>query len=264
MEKLSVIVNAISSNEKFLNNLFTEIGTEITTEIKDNKVLFYNIDKEKSVKLYNVLAKNVVSEFGKKILVKIINKNCDYFTKADKYEIWKKAMHRLLDDEYKNNSDYIFRVTTVKDKLEEFLKHSETVSIDGFVNFRLRELEEDLEEVVEECVQDYLLELEYIEFLNMLKYFLSVQSSKYLAVEIIYGNDIFIFADGKNITNECLKDFYSENISGERNTDDFLLNSLISIAPKRVVVKQKEKILNEEIKKTLLGIFGDKIKITTE
>lgn len=263
MEKLSVIVNGISNNERFLNNLFTEIGAEITAEVKDNKVFFYNIDEEKSTKLYRALAKNVVNEFEKKFLVKIINKNCDYFSKADKYEIWKMAMRRLLDDEFENNSDYIFRVQSVKNKLEDFLNNSNVVSIEGFVNFRLKEFEEELEEIVEECVQDYLLELEYVEFINMLKYFLSVQSSKYLAVEVVYGDDILIYADGKNITHECLNDFSREVTCTEANTDDFLLNSLISIAPKRVVVKQK-KMLNDEIKKTLLGIFGDKIKITAE
>lgn len=264
MKKLSVIVNGISNNERFINNLFTEIGGEITTELKDNEVLFFDIEDENSTRLYKVLAKNIVSEFGKKILVRIINKNCDYFSKADKYEVWKMSMKRLLDDEFEINSDYLSRIEVVESKLEDFFSTSQSVSIEGFVNFRLKELEADLEDVVEECVQEYLLEREYVEFINMLKYFVSMQSSKYLAVEIIYGDNILIYGDGKNITDECLKEFYNEVNCIETNTDDFILNSLISTAPKKVTVKQKQRFLNDEIKKTLLGIFGDKIKITTE
>lgn len=262
MKEFSVFVNG-GNGKRFLNNLIMEIGTEISTEVNENEVLLYNIDDEKTDRIYTILAKNVLSEFVRKTLVKIINKNCDYFSKNDKYEVWKMSMRNVLDDEIENNKEYLYRIETVKNKLEDFLSNSNMVSVEGFVNFRLKELEDDLEEVVEECVQDYLLELEYVEFINMLKFFVSVQSSKYLAVDVVYDDEILIYADRKNITRECLEDFNREVICTAVNPDDFLLNSLISIAPKRVVIIQKKK-LNDEIKKTLLGIFGDKLKITTE
>lgn len=262
MRKLSVIVNGISNNERFLNSLFTEIGDEITAEIKDNEVLFYDIDG-KADKLFNVLAKNVLNEFEKKILVKIINKSCDYLSKSDKYEIWKIAMRRLLDDEIENNADYIYKLKNVECKLQDFLTHSDVVSVEGFVNFRLRELEEDLEEMVEECVQDYLLELEYTEFVNMLKYYMSLQKPKYFSVEIVFDKNVLIYADGKDVTSECLKMFNDELCSVYGNKEDFILNSLITIAPKKIVIKHKKK-LSSEFKKTLLGIFENKINFTTE
>ena len=214
--------------------------------------------------MYNVLAENVFTEFSKKSLIKIINKNCDYFSKADKYEIWKMSMAHLLNDKKEKNSEYLYRIEIVKKKLNEFLLNTDTGSVGGFVNFRLKELEYDLEEGVEECVQDYLLEREYAEFINMLRFFISINPSKHLAVEVIYDDKVLIYADGKNITGQCIRDFNREVICTEANIDDFLLNSLISIAPQRIMIKQKNKVLNEEIKKTLLGIFGDKLKITTE
>ena len=57
MKKLSVIVNGLSNNERFINNLFTEISDEIATEIKDNKVLLFNIQDEKIVVFYNSIRK---------------------------------------------------------------------------------------------------------------------------------------------------------------------------------------------------------------
>ena len=59
-------------------------------------------------------------------------------------------------------------------------------------------------------------------------------------------------------------EFNSEINCIANDKDDFLLNSLISIAPKRIIIKQKKNSLNEELKKTLLGIFGDRLKIKTE
>lgn len=264
MRKLSVVVNGISNSKRFLNNLFMEAGSEISAKVNNDVILFYDIDDEKTEKLYNILAKNFLTEFCRKTLVKIINKNCDYFSKDDKYQVWKMSMNCILKDEAENNSDYLYRINVVKSKLEEFFAHSGTVSVEGFVNFRLKELEDDLEYIAEDCVQEYLLELEYAEFVNMLKYFVSVQNPIYLAVDVIYDDNISIFGDGKNITYECLDDFNKDVVCTETNKDDFLLNSLISISPKRITIMEKNKKLNEEIKKTLLGIFGDKLKITTE
>lgn len=264
MRKLSVVVNGISNSKRFLNNLFMEIGSEISTKVNDDIILFYDIDDDKTEKLYNILARNFLTEFCRKTLVKIINKNCEYFSKDDKYQVWKMSMNRILKDESENNSDYLYRIQVVKNKLEDFFVYSKTVSVEGFVNFRLKELEDDLEDIAEDCVQDYLLELEYAEFVNMLKYFVSIQNPMYLAVDVIYDDKISIFGDGKNITQECINDFNKEVVCTETNKDDFLLNSLISISPKRVTIRERNKKLNEEIKKTLLGIFGDKLKITTE
>ncbi len=262
MKRLSVIVTGAGNNQKFINNIFRETGEELTVELKENELLFYNVDNEKSSILYTSLAKNVIGEYSKKILVRIINKNCDYFNKKDKYEIWKLSVKRLLTDEFENNSDYADRLENVRKNIEEYLKSSDKVFVEGFVNFRLGELEEELEDIVEECVQDYLLELEYADFVNMLKCFLSLQNSRYLKVDIIYGDKIVIKGDGKDVTRECLTDFLTEKTSDESNIDDFLLNSLITIAPKRVNIVQKNRNINEELKKTLLGIFAERITIS--
>ena len=264
MKKLSVIVNGISNNERFINNLFTEIGNEITTKIDNNEISFLDVDEKNKFVLYKALAKNIVSEFCKKVLVRIINKNCDCFSKSDKYEIWKLSMKYLLNDEFEENSDYLSRVDFVEQKLNEYFITSKSVSVEGFVNFRLKELETELEDVVDDCVQEYMLELEYIEFINMIKYYVSIQGPKYLSVEVLYGNDIKIYGDGKDITKECSDDFKTEINYNEKNVEDYILNSLITISPKRIFIKEKDRKLSEEIKKTLLGVFGDKLKITTE
>ena len=53
---------------------------------------------------------------------------------------------------------------------------------------------------------------------------------------------------GKDITDECFADFQKEINCIDTNTDDFILNSVIYIAPKKVTVVQREKRINDEIK----------------
>lgn len=264
MKKISLVVNTFNNNERFLNNLYTVTEKIYETELKNNAITFCDIDYEKSDELFTLLSKYIIREFEKKILIKIINKNCDCFSKSEKYNICNMALKSLINDEIEDNYEYCLRVESVKNKLKKCFQNSETVSVEGFVNFRLQELEEDFEEVVEECVRDYLLESEYVEFINMIKYFVSVQSTRYFAVEVKYGESVTLYANGKNITEECMEDFKCDTLKYGIDNDDFLLNSLISIAPKRIFIKQKNKVLNDEIKKTLLGVFGDKITITTE
>ena len=264
MKKLSVIVNGVSNNERFINNLFTEISNEITTKIGDNEISFLDVDDNNKCVLYKALAKNIVNEFCKKTLVRIINKNYDYFSKSDKYEIWKLSMKYLLNDEFEENSDYLSRVNFAEHKLNEYFMTSKSVSVEGFVNFRLKELEAELEDIVDDCAQEYMLDLEYMEFINLIKYYVSIQGPKYLSVEVLCDTDIKIYGDGNNITKECIDDFKTEINYNENNVEDFILNSLITISPKKILIREKGRKLSDEIKKTLLGVFSDKLKITTE
>jgi len=260
--EISVFVQN-KNNNNFINNLFNDINHEIISSVDDYKVVL-NASDESIDKIYDVLVKNIFEEFSKKMLVKVININCNCFTKQDKYEIWKKSFENIIADMIVNSYKHKNRIHLIEKKLKAFCEKSNIFCVDGFVNFRLKELEEDFEDVVEECVREYLLENEYNEFINMIKYFVSVQSSLYLYVEIFYGDNIVVIADGKNITERCINEFKGEFDDVLYDQDDFLLNTLISIAPKRIVIRQRNNYLNDEFKKTLLGIFGDKLKIKTE
>ena len=262
MAEISVFVQN-KNNNNFINNLFNDINHEIISSADDYKVVL-NASDESIDEIYDVLVRNIFEEFSKKILIKVININCSCFTKEDKYEIWKKSFENIITDMMVNSYEHKNRIHLIEKKLKEFCENSNSFCVDGFVNFRLKELEEDFEDVVEECIREYLLENEYNEFINMIKYFVSVQSPLFLSVEVFYGDNIVVIGDGKNITERCINEFKSEFDNVLNDRDDFLLNSLISIAPKRIVIIQKNNYLNEEFKKTLLGIFGDKLKIKTE
>ena len=261
MTELSVFV-LNRENCDFFSSFLSELDSEIISEISENKIVFKKPNDNFNEEIYNILSKVIFDKFSKKILIKCVNTGCKYLTKQDKYEVWKKSFKSIMKDMIDCNAEHLYRISVIKSNLKEFCENSEIICLEGFVNFRLKELEQDFEYVIEECTEDYMTELEYREFINMLKYFVSVQSPLFLSVEVIYGKKITIYADGKNVTDECAAEFNKEIF--ENNKGDFLLNSLISIAPKKIVIKQDKEFLNEELKKTLLGIFGDKLKIKTE
>ena len=254
-----MIVNGVGNNERFLNKLFTEAGNEFNIDVDKDTISFYDLNDSDSKKLSLSIAKAILSEFEKKVLVKIINKTCEGFNKSDKIEIWNIAMRQLLDDEYMNNSDYLLRLDAVNRSVAECMNTSDVLSVEGFVNFRLNEYAEELEDVVDLSVQEYMIELEYREFINMLKYFISMQTPKYLSVDIYYGKNIKIYADGKDVTDECMEEYFSDINCDIGNKDDYILNSLIVIAPRKVKFHLTDDMPDKELTDTLRGVFGGKI-----
>ena len=259
MGDLSVIVNGVSDNEKFYKKLFAELGSELAVDVNDNTITFHNLCEKNVGRFRNILAKSIVSEFQKKILVRAVNKNCDGFDKSDKIEIWKISMRQLLEDEFSNNTDYNDRIRIVENGLKKCFDESDVISLEGFVNFRMSDYTDELSDVIDMSVQEYMIELEYKEFVKMLKYFLSVQSSRYLSVDVIYGNEILIYGDGKDVTDECVAEYISEISDGIENREDFVLNSLIIMAPRKVRFHIQGIAPDKELADTLKNVFGERI-----
>ena len=118
MKNLSVFIDDISDKNGFKDDL--HLGFTNTTKIrfKENEILFQNVDSKQIEIICAHLSKGVLMEFCKKCFVKIINKNCDYFSKYDKYKIWKLSMEHILKDVAEQNYDYWYRENIVRKELE--------------------------------------------------------------------------------------------------------------------------------------------------
>lgn len=261
MKNLSVIVSGVDDCKRFLDKLSTEAGEELAFTKDSNSITF--LCDNNTDKISEYLAKTIISEYERKILVRAVNNICDNFSKRDKIEIWKTSMHQLLDDEYFKNEDYISRFGIIKRNLLDCFNTTDTISLEGFINFRLNEYIRELEDVVSMSVSEYMVELEYREFVNMLKYFVSVQTSKYFVVDVFYGENVQIYADGKDITDYCTNEFHSEADYDDENKEDYILNSLITISPKRIHFHIGSDILQKDFTDTLNNVFESKISYCT-
>jgi hypothetical protein len=50
--------------------------------------------------------------------------------------------------------------------------------LDGFLSFRLKEYRGRLAEVVDKAVDEYMMDMEYKEFIRVLRYFVDVQEAQ--------------------------------------------------------------------------------------
>jgi putative sporulation protein YtxC len=212
----------------------------------------------------NVLGDYIIYQYEEKLIGRIINNNYCYFNSIERSEILKLAL-KIIRNEEKSFLNSLFRLrrrNIIVRKLIEYFECSDNLIIEGFVNFRLKEYIKDLEEIVDRAVDDFLMEREYKEFIRLLKYFVDIQVPKYDTNHVIadYDGKYALLDEKKNeITGECIHEFINEISDGEINYDDLLVSSLITFAPKKIVIHCKGQLKNKELLETIKSVFSGKV-----
>lgn len=158
----------------------------------------------------------------------------------------------------------IRRRNIIVKSLMEYFESSNTIILDGFINFRLKDYLKDLEEIVEKAVDNFLMEKEYREFIRLLKYFVDIQEPKYENIHIIatnHGTYTLLDDRREEITNECIKEYLNEISESEINYDDLLVSSLITLAPKKITIHNISCFKNKELLETIHNIFYNNVCI---
>lgn len=211
----------------------------------------------------NGLADYIIEEYEEKLILRIINSNYCYFNSIEKREILKLALLIIKNDDknFLNSLFQIRRRNIIIRKLVDYFESSNKVILDGFVNFRLKDYMKDLEEVVDKAVDDFLTEREYKEFIHLLRYFVDIQEPKFNVIHVLvsYDNKYILLDDNKKeITNECIQEFMNDIPEGEINYDDLLVSSLITMAPKKVIIHSAKSFRNKELLETIKNVFWGK------
>ena len=224
----------------------------------------------------NEITEDILQNYEKKLLDKIINTHYFYFLNYEKAKIIDKALRRL---EMEEDDAASLRVDIIREKLEEYLSLERPATdnilaskgaVEGFVRFRLREYYSVLETVVDDAAQEFLIEREYEEFIGLLKYFVEISESKLPILHIVPADCGYTFLDHnkRDITNECLSDFLLpiEGVCGpfviaedNINYDDMLISTLIMLAPARILWHAAEE--STEIATTVKKIFEDRLEL---
>ena len=242
-------------------------STSIICRIDDGKLY-----KEKSVQSYktlkilvsNALADYIIRQYEEKLISRIINGNYCYFNAVEKKEILNKALKIVRNEErtFLNTLFQIRRRNVIVRKLLDYFENTDSLILDGFVNFRLKDYIKDLEEIVDKAVDDFLMEREYKEFIRLLRYFVDIQEPKYDTIHVIAGFDsryTLLDESKKEITSECIQEFISEISEDDINYDDLLVSSLITFAPRKIVIHCTGQLRNKELLETIKNVFPDKV-----
>ena len=143
----------------------------------------------------------------------------------------------------------------------EYINSNKSMILDGFVTFRLNTYLSTLEEIVDTSVNEYVIEKEYTEFINLLKLYIDTKEPASNIVHLIYtnGNSILL-NEHKNLINLRDNNFNAKYLSDiSFSSNDYALNALLTLLPRKIEIHLIG--IEDEFINTLQLIFENRISI---
>lgn len=209
----------------------------------------------------SILTYLIIDEFEENLLKKSIFKNYFYFDNNEKNKILDTCFNIIAEnDNYINNRfKYIYESTL------NYLTENTKIILIGFVNFRLQKYLNILDEIVDEAVNTFIIEKEYLEFISLIKLYINSQNSNCDILHLIYlENSAMLLDKDKNIidiSDNLYKIKYLSDISFSYN--DYILNTLLTLIPNKLYIHLIDNYQDEFIN-TLQLTFENRIQICTD
>lgn len=255
-----------NNNELIIQNLITEIEksnleniyiTQSNFALYENLIIHYSgNDITKFIHILSeALTKTIIKFYEPSLLQKILNENYFYFFEFEKNEILNLSL------ENSKELDFIEKTESIYKACYSYIIENKSMILDGFVRFRLYNYIHLLDEIVNYSVNNYLIQREYIEFIHLLKEYISNTLSCCKLIHLIYSNGNVTLLDENNaivsIDSNISNTKFISDISFSKN--DYCLNTLLSLLPEQLVLH----ILSpqDEFIETVKLIFSDRLII---
>lgn len=227
----------------------------------------YNERVKDIVNLYisNILYKIVLEEYKSKEMFDYLTENYFFLKQDEIIEIEDQIMKVLFHNDSISFDNLIYclnKINNIIEKIKVCLEENSEININGFIRFRMKELREDIESIIDKVIETYMVEKEYKEFIKLLKYFVEIQESKIEEVNIIIdeaGNYSIVDINKKDIFNEFMKELIECKVDSDVKMEDVIISGLITNAPKSVIIHGKENCINKEFMDTIENVFENKV-----
>lgn len=201
----------------------------------------------------------VIENYEEIIIKRLISLNYFYFDSQERETVFKICLELLFDE---SEISINCRQEILSDIFYNYLGNCKSIILDGFINFRLRKYLEYLNPILDTAVNQFIIEREYWEFISLLKLYINSESSSAECVHLLYNSKQSILLDENkciiNFNEDIFKAKYLSDISFSAN--DYILNTLINILPKKIYIHLFE-INKDEFINTLELIFENRITL---
>lgn len=215
----------------------------------------------------NIIFQIVLKNFSKKEM-NILLSNTYFFLRYEEIDEISKRITDILDDKSSlidENSIYCLnRKNEIIKRIEGLIEENREFNLDGFLRFRFKDFKEELIDIVDKVVEDYMAEKEYDEFIKLLKYFVEIQDSKIDVVNLyIDKNGEYSIKDNldQDLKTLLFKDLSDLKYSREANFEDILISGLITCVPEKIIIHCPHNSKNQEFISTLKNVFGDRLTL---
>lgn len=224
---------------------------------KNKRGVTFSSESKKEIELFkqnlvDAITSVIKTKYRPEIISGILNCDYPFLTKKDRQEIF-----LYFNSSSDRCSDMIFS------EVSDFMSRSDTISVEGFVTFRLPEYKEEIRRGIDRAVRVLLAEQEYNDFIELLTYFVSCQPPKETQLHIaVTENGGFSIYNSSfcEITGECARLIADSFPGDEISFDDILLSALISIAPIKIIFHNAAFIKTPNLLKTIEKIFNGRVE----
>lgn len=262
-----------TNNENLLDYLLNELDYIEVKPIAISKNQFKNYkniiihysgnDNKKFVhEVSCILSCLVIDELEESFLKMILLKNYFYFNSTEMKHILE-LCYEIFSDDF--NTYFDKKHNLLIDSFENYLITNKSIILTGFINFRIKNYMTILEDVVDEAVNSFVVEKEYLEFISLLKMYVNSQNSNCDVVHLIYNKNNSTLLDKDknqiNVSDDIFKAKYLSDISFSSN--DYALNTLLTLVPKKIHIHLIDNCIDEFIH-TISLIFENRVEICTD
>lgn len=213
-------------------------------------------------KISSILSFLVIDELEEAFFKRILLQNYFYFSSPERNEILNLCFDITAND-FTNLFDKKFH--TLFTCFSHFISCHKSIVLQGFTNFRIKPYLEILDDIVNEAVNQFIIEKEYLEFISLLKLYINSQTHNCEVVHMIYSNSESILLDENkeiiSVANDNFKAKYLSDITFSSN--DYTLNSLLTLLPHKIYIHLIDSYMDEFIA-TLQAIFENRIHLCTD
>jgi len=248
-----------------IGRYFSNSKVNIQEDDYDGRFEFsFSLGKKKDIddiSFYNTIA-NLVNDiileiYFKRLIRDRVSKICSDYSTPDKEEIISYTHSNLINENYFTREKKIV--------LEEILNHlieNRVLFIDGFLKFRLRRFLYMIDMAIEKAISQLEVEKEYLEFLNMLQYFVDIQEPKADLVNVIIKDGDYFLLDKDNnpIENGLLTSMEGDFLYEDISKADLLVSSLIVLSPKKLIIHIEEGE-EKDLVELISQVFKDKVEL---
>lgn len=214
-------------------------------------------------KISSLLSFLVIDELEEDLFKKVLSQNYFYFDANERNKILEICFD-LISEDFANLFSEKFDL--LYNSFFKFLSSNKAIVLSGFINFRIKDYLNLLDNIAEEAVNTYIIEKEYMEFISLLRLYISSQSSTSNIVHLIYSSSESILLDeNKNII-DVSDDVFNAKFLGDISfsSNDYALNSLLNLLPKRIYIHLVDEYTSDEFVNTLQLIFENKVVLCHE
>ncbi|MGH4051510.1 MAG: putative sporulation protein YtxC [Clostridium sp.] len=227
--------------------------------LSDSNVKTFNLN------VANMLYKIVTIEFCKKEMNEFLAETYFFLQYDEIKQIKPKILEALICEGAILGPNMVYcinRKNKIIDKITRCIEENNEINISGFLTFRTKEINADLECIVDKVVEEYMVDKEYNEFIKLLKYFVEVQESKVNEVNILIeknGNYHLRDEQGNDLVGNMITELPDVKFDSKENQEELIISALITSAPKKIIIHCVENCKNKEFIGTITKVFVDKV-----